>query len=139
MDEAARLRAPFAELGVPPEAGSSYLLPVRMGWQQAALVLLGSEWIDASRAVAAGLAVKVAPEGTVLEETMALALRIASFPTHATQAIKRLMAAAQHDGIAAARAREDAAFVALFADPATNPGTGLVDGLSAGPPSRHGR
>ena len=33
MDQDARLRAPFAEMGVPPEAASSWLLPARMGWQ----------------------------------------------------------------------------------------------------------
>src|ERR1019366_4501602 len=32
MDESARLRVPFAGLGVPPAAASSYLLPARMGW-----------------------------------------------------------------------------------------------------------
>ena len=36
MDESARLRVPFAEMGVPPEAASSVLLPSRMGWQRAA-------------------------------------------------------------------------------------------------------
>ena len=35
IEEGARLRAPFAELGVPPEAASSWLLPERMGWQRA--------------------------------------------------------------------------------------------------------
>jgi enoyl-CoA hydratase/carnithine racemase len=34
--DTARLKAPFAEMGVPPEAASSYLFPVRMGWQRAA-------------------------------------------------------------------------------------------------------
>ena len=48
MDESARLRAPFAEMGVPPEAASSFLLPARMGWQQASAALLASEWITAS-------------------------------------------------------------------------------------------
>ncbi|MGO9029180.1 MAG: enoyl-CoA hydratase/isomerase family protein [Acidimicrobiales bacterium] len=129
LDETARLRAPFAEMGVPPEAASSLLLPTRMGWQRAASVLLASEWIDAAEAVESGMALRVVPEGTVLEETMALARRIASFPPRATQEIKRLMTAAHRDAIAAARAREESAFAALFADPATNPGAGLASGL----------
>ena len=33
---AARLRVPFSELGVPPEAASSFLFPAVMGWQRAA-------------------------------------------------------------------------------------------------------
>ena len=132
LDETARLRAPFAEMGVPPEAASSLLLPERMGWQRASLALLASAWVDATQALEAGLAVEVVPEGTVLEATMALARRIASFPTRATQEIKRLMVAAHRDGIAAARAREEAAFAALFADPATNPGSGLASGLPGG-------
>ena len=36
MARSARLKAPFAQMGVPPEAASSYLLPARMGWQRAA-------------------------------------------------------------------------------------------------------
>ena len=118
IDERARLRVPFAELGVPPEAASSWLLPARMGWQRASLMLLASEWIDAAQAVEAGLALRVCPEGTVLEETMALAFRIASWAPGATREIKRLMMAAHRSDIGAARAREEAAFAALFADSA---------------------
>jgi enoyl-CoA hydratase/carnithine racemase len=118
IDERARLRVPFAELGVPPEAASSWLLPARMGWQRASLMLLASEWIDAAQAVEAGLALRVCPEGTVLEETMALAFRIASLAPGATREIKRLMMAAHRSDIGAARAREEAAFAALFADSA---------------------
>jgi enoyl-CoA hydratase/carnithine racemase len=129
MDEGARLRVPFAELGVPPEAASSWLLPERMGWQRAAEALLASEWIDAHRAVESGLALRVCPEGTVLEETMALARRIASFAPHATREIKRLMTASRRSDIEAARAREESAFAALFADPSINPGTQLTAGL----------
>ena len=58
IDEGARLRVPFAELGVPPEAGSSYLFPARMGWQQAAMVLLCSEWVTAPEAVDIGIALR---------------------------------------------------------------------------------
>ena len=70
-----------------------------MGWQRASAVLLASEWIDADQAVAAGLALRVCPAGTVLDETIALARRIASFPPHATRQIKRLMMAARRPAI----------------------------------------
>ncbi|MGD0392037.1 MAG: enoyl-CoA hydratase/isomerase family protein [Acidimicrobiales bacterium] len=129
MDERARLRAPFAELGVPPEAASSWLLPERMGWQRASAMLLASEWIDAGQAVEAGLALRVCPEGTVLAETLDVARRIASFAPHATREVKRLMMAPRLHQIAEARAREEAAFAALFADPDINPGAQLIAGL----------
>ena len=129
MDESARLRAPFAEMGVPPEAGSSVLLPMRMGWQQASAALLASAWITADVAVACGLALRSCPDGTVLEETLELARTVASFPSHATRQIKRLMLAGRGPVVADARRREEAAFGALFADPSVNPGARLAAGL----------
>ncbi len=129
MDEEARLRVPFAELGVPPEAASSWLLPARMGWQRAAAMLLASEWIDARQAVESGLALRVCPRGTVLAETLTLARRVASFAPRTTREIKRLMTDPYREDIRAARAREDAAFAALFADPDHNPGSSLTAGL----------
>jgi enoyl-CoA hydratase/carnithine racemase len=129
MDETARLRCPFAEMGVPPEAASSLLLPLRMGWQAAAAALLASEWIDAPQAVACGIAWRMVPAGTVVEETMTLARRIAGFPPHGVAEIKRLMIEPLRPTIAAARQREESAFAALFSDPAHNPGLGLTSGL----------
>jgi enoyl-CoA hydratase/carnithine racemase len=129
MDESARLRAPFAEMGVPPEAASSYLLPARMGWQQASLALLASAWISADQAVASGLALRTCPDGTVLAETLDLARTIASFPGRATRQIKHLMLQARGPGVSDARRREEAAFASLFADPDANPGEQLAAGL----------
>ena len=129
MDEHARLRAPFAEMGVPPEAASSVLLPARMGWQQASAALLASEWITVDVAVSSGLALRTCPEGTVLDETLELARTIASFPAHATRQIKRLMLAGRGTAVVDARRREEAAFAALFADPTVNPGSRLAAGL----------
>jgi enoyl-CoA hydratase/carnithine racemase len=114
MDETARLRVPFAELGVPPEAASSWLLPERVGWQRAAALLLAAEWIDATEAVAAGLALRACPAGTVRERTVELAQRIAGFAPDATQRIKQLMVEPRAGETAAARVREEAAFAALF-------------------------
>jgi enoyl-CoA hydratase/carnithine racemase len=129
MERGSRLRAPFAEMGVPPEAASSWLLPERLGWQWASALLLASQWIDADQAVAAGLALRVCEPGTVVEETLALARSVAAFPPHATRRIKRLMMAARRPAIEGARTREESAFAALFADPGTNPGERLTDGL----------
>ena len=76
----ARLRVPFAELGVPPEAASSFLFPAAMGWQRAARILLTSDWVGADELVELGLALQVCEPGTVLDETVALAARIAAHP-----------------------------------------------------------
>lgn len=114
VDEEARLRAPFAPLGVPPEAGSSYLFPAWLGWQQAARVLLCAEWVDAAEAVAMGIALRTCPPGTVLTEAMAVAGALAAFPPGAVPRIKGLMRAGQADAVAQARRREDAAFAELF-------------------------
>src|SRR6202522_230896 len=62
IDESARLRVPFAELGVPAEAASSVLFPARMGWQQAARVLLTADWVSAEEAVDLGMALRTCPE-----------------------------------------------------------------------------
>ena len=129
VEEGTRLRVPFAELGVPPEAASSALLPARVGWQRAAAMLLASEWIDAEQAVAAGLALKVCPAGAALAETMELARRIAGYPARGTREIKRLMLAARAPAVRAAREREEAAYAALFADPGANSGSGLTASL----------
>jgi enoyl-CoA hydratase/carnithine racemase len=115
VDPTARLRVPFAELGVPPEAASSYLFPARMGWQQAARILLTSDWVSAPEVVALGLALEVCDEGTVVEQTMALATRIAAHPRSATRAITSLLRAAQRDQVLAANRREQGAFAQLLA------------------------
>jgi enoyl-CoA hydratase/carnithine racemase len=114
IDESARLRVPFAELGVPPEAASSYLFPARMGWQQAARILLTSDWVSAEEAVALGMALRVCDDGSALPEALALATRIAAHPRAALRAITALMRDGQRDLVHAANQREQAAFARLL-------------------------
>lgn len=114
VDETARLRAPFAPLGVVPEAAGSVLMPAIMGNQRAALALYTGDWITADEAVAAGLALRTVPAGTVLDETLAIAERIAAMPLASLVETKRLVVAGRIDAIRAARAREDAAFARLL-------------------------
>ena len=114
VDAGARLRVPFTELGVPPEAASSVLFPALMGWQQAARVLLTSDWVSAPELVELGLALKVCDAGTVLDETVSLAARIAAHPRAATRASTSLVRAARRDAVLEANRREQAAFGALL-------------------------
>jgi enoyl-CoA hydratase/carnithine racemase len=114
VDASARLRVPFAELGVPPEAASSVLFPARMGWQQAARILLTSDWVSADEAVDLGLALRVCQDGMALTETLELAARIAAHPHAALRAITSLMRDGQRDLVHAANAREQAAFARLL-------------------------
>jgi enoyl-CoA hydratase/carnithine racemase len=114
VDAEARLRVPFAELGVPPEAASSLLFPALMGWQQAARVLLTSDWVRAPELVELGLALEVCDAGTVLAETVALAARIAAHPRAATRASSSLARAARRDAVVEANRREQAAFASLL-------------------------
>ncbi|MBV8295231.1 MAG: enoyl-CoA hydratase/isomerase family protein [Acidimicrobiia bacterium] len=110
----ARFKVPFTELGVPAEAGSTYLFPMRMGWQRAAEVLFTSRWLTAEDVVRAGLALERCPGDQVLARTVELAERIASLPPDSVQAIKRLLVEAHVSHVIAARRREEAAFAELL-------------------------
>ena len=114
VDPGARLRVPFAELGVPPEAASSVLFPAAMGWQRAARVLLTSDWVTAPELVELGLALDVSGPGSVLDETVALAARIAGHPRAATRAITSLLRAGRRDAVLEANRREQGAFGRLL-------------------------
>jgi enoyl-CoA hydratase/carnithine racemase len=116
--EGARLKTPFTSLGVSPEAASSYLFPVRMGWQNAARVLFTSDWVSADEAVELGIAFRLCAPETLLSETMELAGRIARMPISSLVTTKRLMLDAQLPLIERARAREEAAFVTVMGGPA---------------------
>jgi enoyl-CoA hydratase/carnithine racemase len=113
--ESARLRGPFLSLGVAPEAGSSATFGALMGWQRAARILLSGAWVTAPEAVTAGLALEVAPDGEVLDRTVAIAREfVTAGPLGSLMATKQLLIDARRDLVAAARTREDAAFAALF-------------------------
>jgi enoyl-CoA hydratase/carnithine racemase len=116
--EDARLRAPFASLGVAPEAGSSWLLPDRVGHAAAAHILFTGAWIDAARAVEIGLAWRAVPSARLLDEALVLAGEIAAMPVPALVAAKKLLLDGRLEAVRAARRREDVAFASLLDGPA---------------------
>lgn len=114
MADDARLRAPFCPLGVAPEAASSALFPVRMGWQNAAWVLFGGEWVTAAQAQQLGIAWKVVPTSDVLREACDAARTIAAWPIPSLVATKRAMLDGRAAQVRRARHVEDAAFADLI-------------------------
>lgn len=114
MSEQARMRVPFAELGVPAEAASSYLFPARMGAQRAAEILFTSRWVEAEEAVNLGIALRVVAADALMTEALDVADRIAAGSPLALRSIKGLMRANEAPFVAAARAREDEAYTRLL-------------------------
>jgi enoyl-CoA hydratase/carnithine racemase len=87
----ARFSAPFAELGVVPEAGSSLLAPRLMGVRRAFALLVMGRPLDAEQAKAVGLVNIVVPPEQVDEEVMKAAREIAALPVQAVAASRRLI------------------------------------------------
>lgn len=118
ISEDARLRAPFVSLGVTAEAASSYLLPQRIGWQEAAQILYSADWVDADRAVKIGLAWQKAPAEALLENALEIAAQFAAMPIPSLIETKRLLQTPKLADIEAARTREVTAFDRLRGTPA---------------------
>jgi len=109
----ARLRLPFTELGIVPEAGSSALLPQRGRWPDVVWSMLSSEWIDADAAVRLGLAWRVVADDALADETDATAATLAALDPAAVAATKELLVTGRHEVARAAIERELAAVRAL--------------------------
>lgn len=105
VSSTARLRAPFASMGVAPEAGSSVALPLRIGWQQTAHLFFSSAWLDAQGALDCGLAWRICEPDTLLDQTLAEARHIAAMPVASLVATKQLMLAGRLDAVRNAHPR----------------------------------
>lgn len=114
MASTARLKCPFTSLGVAPEAASSYLLPQLVGRQNAAWMLLSSEWVGAQEAKDMGLVWKVCEPDDLLGEAHRHAQVLASRPLSSLMAVKRTMIQPVLAEIEAARTRENACFAELM-------------------------
>lgn len=114
MSSQARLKCPFTSLGVAPEAASSYLLPQLVGRQNAAWLLMSSEWVDADEALRMGLAWKVCAPDQLLPEARRHAEILSARPIPSLMAVKQTIAAPSRPEILAATERENAHFAELM-------------------------
>jgi enoyl-CoA hydratase/carnithine racemase len=87
----ARFQLPFASLGLTPEAGSSVLLPLRVGLARASEWLLFGEPFDAAAAREAGLVNAVVPVEELAAFALARARALAEKSPGAVLATKRLL------------------------------------------------
>lgn len=114
----ARLRMPFIDLGLVPEAGASLLAPRRFGMARAAQYLLLGEGFSGAEAHALGLVNALAPAESALEAATAAARKLAAKPRAALMAARRLMRG--DPGELLARIDEEAAlFKEALASPTT--------------------
>ena len=114
MSSEARLKCPFTALGAPPEAASTYLLPLLLGRQNAAWTLLSSEWISATEAREIGLVWKLCPPDELLTVARQHAKLLADKPATMLATVKRLLNAPHREHIIAASARENRAMGELI-------------------------
>lgn len=114
----ARLRMPFIDLGLVPEAGASLLVPRRFGMARASQYLLLGEDFSGEDAFRLGLVNALAESEAVLETAMAAAKKLAQKPAAALLAARRLMRGDPAEVLA--RIDEEAA---LFAQALASPTT----------------
>ncbi|MGF6904176.1 enoyl-CoA hydratase [Paraburkholderia sp. GAS348] len=91
MSKEAQLITPFVNLGLVPEAASSYLLPLRIGYARAFEMFALGDPLPAETAVAWGIANKVVPAEQLRAEARRVADKMASKPSGSLTATKRLM------------------------------------------------
>jgi len=109
---------PFVNLGVCPEAGSSLLAPQRMGYGRAAEALLLGEPFGAEAALEMGLVARIVPPSEANALAQRQARKLASKPTLALAAAKRLMKQGQADLLQQRIMQEGEVFGELVLEPA---------------------
>lgn len=119
MSTDAKLRTPFPQLGVAPEAGSSHTFIERMGWQNAAYTLMSGRWFSAEECLEMGLVWRISQPESLMDDTLAVAQELAANPIPSLVETKQLLlASGRTTGAREAHKREIAAFARLLGAPA---------------------
>jgi enoyl-CoA hydratase/carnithine racemase len=91
LAEDAQLSTPFVSLALVPEAASTMLMPLRVGYARAYEMFALGEIMDAKTALQLGVANRVVPLTRLHDEAAAVAARLAKMPAGSLSATKRLM------------------------------------------------
>jgi enoyl-CoA hydratase/carnithine racemase len=113
----AQFRLPFVNLGLVPEAGSSYLLPRTAGHQRAAEALMLGTPLDAATMHELGLVTGVIPKESLLTCATAAVQALAEKPAEALRATKRLMKQATAETVGSTIEAEAQEYIVLLQSP----------------------
>ncbi len=113
VDEAAEIRMPFVALGTCAEAGSSWLLPQRVGPQQATWMMLSGSALSADDAVGNGFALARSAAGEALTQALTVARARAIHSGDALVANKALLRQGSADRIDEVWQREKVAMASI--------------------------
>ena len=91
LAEDAQLSTPFVSLALVPEAASTLLMPLRIGYARAYEMFALGEAMDAQTALRLGIANRVVPLSKLHTEAATVAARLAKQPAGSLAATKRLM------------------------------------------------
>jgi enoyl-CoA hydratase/carnithine racemase len=91
LGENAMLSTPFIGLALVPEAASTLLMPLRIGYARAFEMFALGEAMDAKTALQLGIANRVVPLDRLHQEAASVAARLAKLPAGSLTATKRLM------------------------------------------------
>lgn len=109
---------PFVNLGLCPEAASSFLAPQLMGYPRAAEALLLGEPFRAETALEMGLINRIVPPAEANALAQQQARKLAAKPLSALMETKRLMKKGQASIVAERMAEEGASFGRMLSEPA---------------------
>jgi len=111
----ARFQLPFVPLGIVPEFGSTFLLPLLAGYQRAAKLLLLGQPFTAQEAFEAGIVTAVV--SNVIEEAEKAAAALAALPPESIRLTKRLLKARYAEALAGAIDEETRIFTERLSSP----------------------
>ncbi|THD79469.1 MAG: enoyl-CoA hydratase [Phenylobacterium sp.] len=116
--EDTRFQLPFVNLALLPEAGSSLLLPMQIGYLRAAELLMLGAPFSAAKALQYGLVTEVCPDGpAAVRVAQATAAQLAAKPPAALHLIKQLLKRPQAEPLAAQIGDETRHFVEQVRSP----------------------
>ncbi|WP_428409161.1 enoyl-CoA hydratase/isomerase family protein [Hyphococcus sp.] len=106
MGEGAYLMSAFANIGLVPDGGLSFLLTREIGYARAYQLAIEAEKIDAKRALDWGLVNRVVPDGDVVTNALDWAASLTERAPVAMALTKRAFRAAAQEGLKTAMAYE---------------------------------
>jgi len=113
----AKFALPFVNLGLCPEAASSYLLPMIAGYQRAAKLLLLGEPFDAATAREFGIVTEIVAPAELMNSATAAARKLAALPPSSVRITKALMKRGLRQGIDETIVEELKHFIARLDSP----------------------